>query len=115
MEDSRGQVDGEFDQWAILELSGRKVIAGRVSGETIGGVSLVRVDVPGVENGSIKRQPFTRYYGAVAIYSITPVSEEVARMAVRHYTPRPITVYIPELTLPARASEPLDDDGYDEP
>jgi hypothetical protein len=104
-EDSRGQVDGEFDQWAIVELFGHQVIAGRVSEQTIGGSTFVRVDVPGVENGSIG---FTRFYGQGAIYSITPVSEQAARLAAKRCAPRPITIYIPELSLPAGTSEPLD-------
>jgi hypothetical protein len=110
-EKSAGQAENGFDQWAIVELFGHQVIAGRVSEQTIGGASFVRVDVPDVENGSIG---FTRFYGQGAIYSITPVSEEAARLAVRRYAPRPITIYVPELALSTGTPEPLDDDGYDE-
>jgi hypothetical protein len=111
-EKSAGQAENGFDQWAIVELFGHQVIAGRVSEQTIAGGDFVRVDVPGVENGSIG---FTRFYGPGAIYSITPVSERAARLAAKRCAPRPITVYVPELALPARTSEPLDDDGYEEP
>ena len=104
-------MENGFDQWCIVELFGHQVIAGKVREQTIGGSTFVRVDVPDVENGSIG---FTRFYGQGAIYSITPVSEDAARLAARRCAPRPITIYIPELALPARISEPLDDDGYEE-
>jgi hypothetical protein len=63
-----------FDQWCILELFGRQVIAGRVTEQVIGGCSFIRVDVPEC-NGTPQ---FTRFYGNGAIYAMTPVSEEAA-------------------------------------
>jgi hypothetical protein len=65
----------KFSQWCILEIFGHVRLAGLVSEQTIAGQGFVRVDVP--END---RQPaFSRLYGASAIYSISPVTEEVAR------------------------------------
>ena len=102
----------QFDQWCIMDLFGHQKIAGRVSEQVIGGQSFVRVDVPEV-NG----QPaFTRLYGSGAIYSITPVSEEIARSAVAAMRVEPVAVYY----LPAPAAESkmpvspaLDDDDDD--
>ena len=99
-----------FDQWCIVELMGRQVIAGRVTEQVIGGSAMIRVDVPET-NG---QAAFSRFYGNAAIYAITPVSEEVARLAVKRYTPEPITIYIPELRLPAPAAIPLRGDPTDE-
>lgn len=74
--DPIGSVDsGKFECWAILELFGHVRLAGKVTEATIGGCSLLRVDVP-KPDGSID---FTRFYGNGAIYSMTPVTEEVAR------------------------------------
>lgn len=82
-----------FDQWAIVEIMGRQVIAGRVTEQTIGGTSFIRVDVPEV-NGN---PAFTRFYGAGAIYAMTPCSEDVAKLALKRFQPEPVTVYVPEL------------------
>jgi len=90
-----------FNQWAVVELFGHQVTAGKVTEEQIGGKAFVRVDVP-AEN----EQPgFTKFYGAEAIYCLTPVSEEVARAAVRGMRPQPVSVYIAaELKQPALPS-----------
>jgi hypothetical protein len=100
-----------FDQGAIVEIMGRQVIAGRVTEQTIGGTAFIRVDVP--ECGD---QPaFTRFYGAGAIYAMTPVSEEAARIALRRFRPEPVTVYVPELkqlVAPAPA-DPVDEPDHD--
>lgn len=104
--------DNGFDQWCIVELFGHQVIAGRVTEQVVGGSSFIRVDVPETDG-----QPaFTRFYGNGAIYSFTPVSEQVARLAIKRYTPKPVTIYIPDLQLPAPAkSNPFDeDDDFEE-
>ena len=80
--------------WAIVELFGHQKIAGEISEETLAGGSFLRVDVPADEGDVIA---FTRFYGASAIYSITPVSEEAARLACRQIAPKPVTIWIPEL------------------
>lgn len=98
------QSQSSFDQWCILELFGRQVIAGRVTEQVIGGCSFIRIDVPASDD-----QPsFTRFYGQGAIYAMTPVNEEAARIALRRFKPQPVNVYVPELhQLPAA----IDDDG----
>jgi DNA polymerase-3 subunit epsilon len=65
----------KFDQWCIVELFGHNQIAGRVTEQSIGGLSFVRVDVPQTH----KRDPFTKFYGGGAIYAITPVEPSVAQ------------------------------------
>ncbi|RJX17557.1 MAG: acetyltransferase [Desulforudis sp.] len=97
-----------FDQWCIMELFGRQVIAGRVTEQVIGGCSFIRVDVP-ENNGNAA---FTRFYGQGAIYAMTPVSEEVARLALKRFQPAPVNVYVPELRqLAATAdNDALDDE-----
>ncbi|MGD9100039.1 MAG: acetyltransferase [Anaerolineae bacterium] len=112
--------DKTLDTWAIVELFGHSKIAGRVTEQQIAGGAFLRVDVPGVDG----QQEFTRFYGAGAIYSITPVSEEMARRTVEVINPRPVTVYgvvLPERQLSAPEPEdvevwpPDDDELHEEP
>jgi hypothetical protein len=78
-----------FDQWCLVELFGHARIAGRVSEETIGGCAFVRVDVPTVDG----IPGYTRLFGNGAIYSITPVTEEVACAAAKSYRAVPVSLY----------------------
>lgn len=78
-----------FDNWCVIELFGHQKIIGRVTEQTIGGQTFIRVDVPETKLASA----FTRMFGAGAIYSITPVSEELARRMAEGISVRPINVY----------------------
>lgn len=98
------QTKDTFDQWCILEIFGHERIAGRVTEQRIGGSSFVRVDVPGL-NGA---DGFTRLYGEKAIYSITPVSEDIARRAAAKMQVEPVNVY--QLAAPANNDDD-DDEG----
>jgi hypothetical protein len=85
-----------FDAWALLELFGHLKMAGRVTEQTIAGQGFVRIDVPETEN-----QPgFTRLFGPNAIYSITPVSEDIARAFCARNSSQPIQQY--ELRSPEK-------------
>ena len=96
-----------FDQWCVVELFGRQVIAGRVTEQVIGGCSFIRVDVPEMDH----KPPFTRFYGQGAIYAMTPVSEEVARLTLKQFQPEPVNIYVPELAqLTARSGNIKEDD-----
>lgn len=64
-----------FDQWGIVEVMGHRSFGGRITEQTIGGTSFVRVDVP-----ETSRQPaFSKLFGAGSIYCISPTTEELAR------------------------------------
>ena len=76
----------EFSEWAIVEIFGHQTYAGRVSEQTIGGSSFVRLDVP--EVGELK--PFTKLFGQGAIYCVTVVSEETARLKVAALQKQPM-------------------------
>lgn len=102
-----------FDQWCLVELFGHTRIAGRVTEQTVGGCSFVRVDVPAVDD-----QPaFTKLYGNAAIYAISPVTEEIAIAAAKSYRVVPVAPYdIPELrALRSQAAIPFNDDEEDFP
>ncbi len=84
----------KFEQFAVVELFGHQVIAGKVSEQVIGGQGFVRVDVPATDG-----QPaFTKFYGAGAIYAITPCDEDTAIAAVIGLKQKPIDVW--KLNLP---------------
>lgn len=102
------KTDNGFECWAILELFGHVRLAGRVTEAQIGGCSFLRVDVP-KEDGSID---FTRYLGNGSIYSMTPVSEEVARRVGNGSAQAPIKPW--EMPRTALTSGPEIDDGNDD-
>lgn len=112
-------MEAKFEEWAILEIMGHQTYAGRVSEQTVGGASFVRVDVPAV--GDL--QPFTKLFGAGSIYCITPVSEEVALARAATLKQQPLSVWdLPESIrsavrtverLNAPVTSPVtDDDDY---
>lgn len=91
-----------FDCWAVLELFGHVRLAGHVTEATIGGCSFLRVDVPDAEGNT----QFTRYFGNGAIYSMTPVTEEVARRVGNGSAQPPVKAWeMPRVALPAASSE----------
>ena len=102
-----------FEEWAIVEIFGHQRIAGRVSEQTIGGCSFVRVDVPECP----KHQAFTKLYGQGAIYAMTITDEKTARMAAESYAPEPMdqwTVQRMIERLPAPDDRVRDQRGHEE-
>jgi hypothetical protein len=93
-----------LDVWAVVELFGHARIAGKVTEQTLAGGAFLRVDVPETDG----TPAFTRFFGAGAIYSISPCSEEVGRLVAKQVRAAPITVYVPELH---RLLPPDDFDG----
>jgi ribosome modulation factor len=81
------------EQWGIVELMGRKVVAGRISKSEMLGVSLMRVDVPETKN----YPAYTAFYSDKALYGVTFVSEEVARRTAESVSANPVSVYVPDL------------------
>jgi len=101
MSDDKKQ-NGAFDEWAKVELFGHQVIVGRVTQAEIAGGAFIRVDVP-VTNGN---PAFTRFFGPSAIYSITPVTEQIARDLLQVYRREPVTRYeMPQLSAPEGEEE----------
>ncbi len=111
----------KFDEWALVELFGHQKIVGKVSEATLAGGAFLRVDVPAVGNDAA----FTRFYGPGAIYSINPVSEEIARGLVVNYRNEPVSRYeLPQIAEKVESETPsqvgfepfdadLDDDEED--
>jgi len=87
------ELPNDEGQWAIVELMGHKVVAGRVCKSEMMGGPLLRVDVPATS----AYPEYTQFYGTAAIYALTFVSEEVARRTAEHQQVNPVSVYVPEL------------------
>lgn len=76
----------KFELNAVVELFGHTKMAGKVSEQTIGVATFVRVDVP-----ETTQQPkFTRLLNPSAIYAINPVTEEVMLHMAEMITSKPI-------------------------
>lgn len=83
-----------FNEWALVELFGHQKIVGRVTEATIAGGAFLRVDVPAVD----ENKAFTRFYGPSAIYSINPVTEEIALAMIKQYRNEPVSRFeLPQL------------------
>lgn len=79
----------QFEEWAVLELFGHQRLAGLVKEVQLGGASFVRCDVP--SDSKKKGWKLTKIYNPSAIYSITPVTEETARMVAASVSGEPVT------------------------
>ena len=84
-----------YEGWAVVELMGHRSLGGLVSEVEAYGGRLMRVDV---YDGEAEEPALTQYYGASAIYCVTPATEEMAREAGRRT--------LPQATVPALLSLP---------
>jgi hypothetical protein len=97
-----------FDQGCLVELFGHQKIVGKVTEATMAGGAFLRVDVPAF-NGATA---FTRFYSPGAIYSINPISEEVARGLMERYRHEPVSRF--ELPQIAEKAEPSEDSNLND-
>ena len=83
-----------FQEWALLELMGHRKLFGLVQETAMPG-NLYRIDVyVGDDDAAV----LTQFYGPAAVYSITPMAENVVRRMARGCQPEPVTRW--ELPLP---------------
>lgn len=100
------QQDQTPAQFAIVELFGHQRVAGKISQQTFGGASFVRVDVPEIEaqereyvdgRGYVTSvrtiQAHTRSFGGGAIYAINWCDETTAQIAARAIKHEPLSPY----------------------
>jgi hypothetical protein len=86
-----------FEGWAILEIMGHRTRPGFVQEVEIAGGKMLRVDIHGEEDVVV-----TEFYGVASIYSLRPVSEEIARDRAKGGSLRPVRpVEYREAALPA--------------
>lgn len=102
--------DTKFDSWALVELFGHQRIVGKVTETTLAGGAFLRVDVPAVD----ENKPFTRFYGPAAIYSMSPVTEEIAMGLIQRYRNEPVSRFdFPQIA--EKCAPTQEDDDCDEP
>lgn len=96
-----------FNEWALVELFGHQKIVGKVSEAALAGGAFLRVDVPAVA----ENKAYTRFYGPGAIYSINPVTEEIAIGLLQQYRNEPVVRFeLPQLAEKVGTADD-DDDG----
>lgn len=120
-----------FDTWGIVELFGHQRIAGKLTEQVVAGATMLRVDVPEcqvrgrqLEIGKpipVETVPgFTKFYGAGAIYGVTPTDEPTARLAAASLRVEPCERWRlePLKQIEAKAEtvgERFTDPDYDDP
>lgn len=77
----------DFSGWAIVELMGRRRLGGYVATVSLAGAQMLRIDVPESDNQAAA----TQFYGASALYCITPTTEEIARAVATMDRPTPVS------------------------
>lgn len=98
--DQTDKKESSFDEWALVELFGHSRIVGHVTEQSIGGGAFVRVDVPDKEGKTI----FTRFFGHGAIYSMSPITKELAIALAQRQDSAPVSRF----ELPPQLKETLD-------
>lgn len=99
--------------WVMLELMGHRQRIGQAREEEIAGGLMLRIDIP-----TEGEDYATEYYGSSSIYSIRPISEEVARSHWQARDPRPARPvdFKPEPQIEDHSNHDPDfDDLNDEP
>ncbi len=92
----------QFNEWALVELFGHQKIVGKVSEASLAGGAFLRVDVPALS----ENKAFTRFYSPGAVYSINPISEEVALRLVETHRNEPIHQWeLPQLAEKVSTSD----------
>jgi hypothetical protein len=82
-----------FEEWAIVEIMGHQRYAGRVTEQTIGGCSFVRVDVPAIDGHA----EFTKLFGQSSIFCISPCDQSLVRAVAEKLRSVPLSRYeLPE-------------------
>ena len=79
-------MENKLELNAVVELFGHNRMAGKVTEQSIGVATFIRIDVP-----ETSQQPkFTRLVNPSAIYAINPVTEEVMLQMAEMITSKPI-------------------------
>lgn len=110
---TQDQADSKFSCWAIVDVMGHQRFAGHVTEQIIAGQGFIRIDIPATK----EKPAHTRIFGTASIYSISPVSESVAKRCAMRDETAPLLPYeiqeLREMSVPAAGLLPFD--GIDTP
>lgn len=104
------QTENSFDQWCVLSLMGHKRLAGKVSETNIAGHGFLRIDLPDKEGNIVN----TEFYSPTSVYSIQPISKEVAIAVASQFSTPPVTKWEVKNLLPPAPPIEIPDDGDDD-
>jgi hypothetical protein len=79
--------EATFEGYCILEIMGRRRLAGFVREVTIAGAGFLRIDVPGPDDTTA----MTAYYPPASVYALTPTTEAIARAVAQRNPEGPVT------------------------
>jgi hypothetical protein len=105
-----------YEGWAILELMGHRERPGYIKEVEIAGGKMLRIDIPVQKDDAGQDVMVTEFYGAAALYCMTPCSEEIARGRATPYNdPRPVKPmeYRERRQIAQSVRELPDEDGAD--
>lgn len=93
--------------WCIIEIFGHRKLGAQCREVPMAGGVMLRCDIPGSDGV----EPFTQFYGASALFCVSPCSEVAARAVAARYTQPPIQRY--ELPAPRAGREEERDTAAD--
>lgn len=100
----------DFDQWAIVEVMGHRVLAGHVTAANVAGAGMLKVDVPATST----TPAFTQYVGPGSVFAITPATEEFVRkhaeQQYRWSKPQHVALPAPADAEPIEVDAPISED-----
>lgn len=112
--EERQQGGSPLDEWCIVEMLGRRQVAGRVREVEIAGTGMLRVDIPAGDGNPAQ----TQYISPASIYALSPTTEAIATAAAARFRPEPVNRFqLPAARPPGYQDEPQDepqDDGWQE-
>lgn len=91
--------------WTVIEMMGRRRVAGYAREVTIAGQGFIRLDLPTTEAGPGR----TQYIAPSSVYAMHPVDEEIARVAARSLPEPPVARWELRNALPP--AQPTTVDG----
>lgn len=111
---SPADVKEGFKGWAVLELMGHRRLAGYVEEVEVASSKMLKIQVYPKE-----AEPWSQFYGAAAIYCLSPVTEEVARKIMEEGAAEPVFAWevnraFVQQELQRRLPAPKGNDGEEE-
>lgn len=98
------QETAKFENWAIVEIMGHIKCAGLARTVTFGNTVMLQVDIP----ETTKQPAHTKMYGMSSIFSISPVTEDVAQAHAESFNLQPIISYEVQRAFQKRFDEAVE-------